>query len=167
MLARGRRCSLSELWKKGVITPMNTRISNITKAIDTLLAELVAANKEILQQANNEREEMNALIARMTNTQSDILALNEVYEEVADELHNMAEEHAELAGKIACALDAPVQYCPSVPYENLVDFCDQCGAEIVYDDHYTDDPDGSGILCGDCSLVEVESDFDENVSPNA
>lgn len=127
----------------------NAIVNSISKIFDTALAEIVEVNRQILAQANAERVEMLDLVARMQETRETINELGKVYTEVAEELTSMADDHLDISAKIADAIDEPAMLCPSLPYEELAGWCDECGEEIsVNEDVYGD---GAGDeVCETC-----------------
>ncbi len=140
---------------------MNTLATEIRKSVDTLLAEIVAANHKIFAQANAERVEMLDLLGRMRDTRNSIDAVGAVYAEIADEFGAMADTCEEFVAKIDDTLEDPAAYCPSLPYEDFRGFCEMCGAEIAdTEDAYDIDEDGL-LECADCINAQ-ETDNDDN-----
>lgn len=137
---------------------MNTIANNIRKSMDTLLAEFVAINTQMLKQANAEREEMLALLARMTETRETFAAMEEVYMEIADEFGSFATDCAEFVDKISDAIEDPTGLCPSIAYEDLQGFCETCGKEISYSEKAYD-TDGDGYIeCAKCAEATETDD---------
>ena len=136
---------------------MNSIVNAVSKAFDAALAELVEIHRQLLVTANEQRLEMLALIGRMQDTQNTLNGVAQVCSDVAEELVNMAGDNLDIAAKIGATLDSPTDMCPSIPYEDLVGFCDDCGAPIDFDDHFVEDEDGIGIVCEACAAKTCES----------
>lgn len=130
---------------------MNERVTALTKMFETFLAEVVEMNRQILAEANAQREEMNDLIGRMMTTRTEMSDLAHMYDEAGTTLVGIAEDLDDITVKIEDAFSDPVDMCPDIPYENLEGFCEDCGSEITVDDNYRLDDDGSGLLCEVCA----------------
>lgn len=127
-----------------------TLINSLSKLFDSALAELVHAAEELNLTADQQREEMIGLLARMSDTNENIVALGSLCLECAEELTGLAQDHMELAQKVAMVMDEPA-FAPTVPYNDYVGHCDRCGDEITVDDEYTEDIDGIGYMCHNCA----------------
>lgn len=136
---------------------MNPIVTAVSKAFDAALAELVEIHRQLLDTANSQRLEMLGLIGRMQDTQNTLNGVASVCTDVAEELVNIAGDNLDIATKIAATLDSPTDMCPSIPYEDLVGFCDDCGSPIDFDDHFVEDDDGIGIVCEACAAKTSEA----------
>lgn len=136
---------------------MNPIVTAVSKAFDAALAELVEIHRQLLDTANSQRLEMLGLIGRMQDTQNTLNGVASVCTDVAEELVNIAGDNIDIAAKIGASIDSPIDMCPSIPYEDLVGFCDDCGAPIDFDDHYVEDDDGIGIVCEACATKTCEA----------
>lgn len=135
---------------------MNTIVNNIRTAFDTMLSELVALQTETLNRANAERVEFIHLLARIQETRVIARETSILCKDMAEELVVLAADSAELADKITDAIDEPEEYLPACDYEDLVGFCENCGAEVTYDDDYElDEADGS-VVCANCMPATME-----------
>lgn len=136
---------------------MNSIVNAVSKAFDIALAELVEIHRQLLATSNEQRLEMLALIGRMQDTQNTLFGVAHVCTDIAEELANIAGDNLDIATKIGATLDSPTDMCPSIPYEDLVGFCDDCGAPIDFDDHFVEDDDGIGIVCEACAAKTCEA----------
>jgi hypothetical protein len=117
---------------------------------------------DLLGTANAQRKELLSLYQRMAETRADITEFSEIAAEVAntfDEASNVADD---IAMKVGCAIEGGADLTPDCSYEDLADFCDECGRAITHDEDYTEEA-GGFVLCADCHPIEDEEELEEEL----
>ena len=93
----------------------------------------------------------------MEETRADILEYGKMLGDLADVLDETNDTCRDLATKITTVIYEGVDAVPTVPYEEFVDFCDNCGREIVVGEDYTSNT-GHWYVCAECSAKLAEED---------
>lgn len=137
---------------------MNALITSLRNAFDNLLTQFDQAVNDTYVRANAERVEMLDLLGRMAETRAAAAELNSICIEYGTELLELGTDARDLAEKVDDAMNDPNGLCPSIPYENLVGFCSECGAEIAFGDDYKHDEVDDEFICGECvAIAEAEA----------
>lgn len=145
----------------------NPILERLSAAMDTLLSEFAAAITDLHIQANQQRKDLIAVLAAMQGTQTTLDGVATICDEGSDVFDGLAEDCELLLAKMGDAMEDPADACPHCNFEDLLGFCEHCGAEITEANlgALVDDE----ILCSDCSPVEEDEDTEEPIgeSPNA
>ena len=147
---------------------MNTKLTTLSAAFDSACSTLAAMMTELHALANTQRKELLAILAGMQETQNTLDAVCGICSETADILTGIAEDGDELIAKMGDAMEDPADACPHCNFEDLLGFCDHCGAEITETNlgSFEDDE----MFCDVCDPQEEEDeeeDEDEEVLPEA
>ena len=127
---------------------MRTDFTNLRNALDNLLAVMEHTAADLLGTANQQRRELVELYARMSDTQADISEFGEMMSEAAGAFDDISDVCSDTAVKIVDAIESGCDRVPECNYEDLVEFCDECGRAIVDGENY--DCTASGwYICAD------------------
>lgn len=127
---------------------MRTDFTNLRNALDNLLAVMEHTAADLLGTANQQRRELVELYARMSDTQADISEFGEMMSEAAGAFDDISDVCSDTAVKITDAIESGCDRVPECNYEDLVEFCDECGRAIVDGENY--DCTASGwYICAD------------------
>ena len=137
---------------------MNALITSLRNAFDNLLTQFSQAVNDTYVRANAERVEMLDLLGRMAETAAAAAELNSICIEYGTELLELGTDARDLVEKVNDAMNDPNDLCPSIPYEDLVGFCSECGTEIAFGDDYKHDETNDELICGECvAIAEAEA----------
>ena len=134
--------------------------TSLRESAQSFMASMEGALTDLLGIANGQRKELISLYQRMADTQADIKEFSEITAEVAETLDDITDVAEDVAMKVGSAIDGGVDFTPDCDYENLADFCDECGRAITNDEDYTEDA-GGFVLCADCHSIEDEEESEE------
>ena len=142
----------------------NPTLDRLSAAMDNLLSEFASVVTDLHAQANQQRKDLIAVLAAMQGTQTTLDGVATICDEGSDILGGLAEDCELLNVKLNDAMEDPADACPHCDFEDLLGFCEHCGAEITEANlgALVDDM----ILCNDCSPVE-EDENSLGESPNA
>lgn len=140
---------------------MNTKLTTLSAAFDSACSTLAAMMTDLRMLANTQRKELLAILAGMQETQNTIDAVCGICSETADILTGIAEDGDELISKIGDAIEDPIDACPHCNFEELLGFCDHCGAEITESNFGSLEDDE--MFCSVCDPQEEEEEAMEQV----
>lgn len=128
-----------------------------TKMEDTLA--------DMLSVANAQRRELLDLYGRMNATRGDLLEFAEITDELAMVFDGITDAATDVSYKIETAMCDGGNFVPECNYEDLADFCDECGRAITNDEEYTKEA-GGFVLCADCHPIDEDDELDEETDDN-
>ena len=131
-----------------------TDFTSIRESIATFTHAITSTYAALLHDANEQREEFIDICVRMEETRADILEYGKMLGDLADVLDETNDTCRDLATKITTVIYEGVDAAPTVPYEEFVDFCDNCGGEIHVGDEYT--VSGNWYTCPTCIQIKRE-----------
>lgn len=140
-----------------------TDFTNLRESIATFTDAVTSIYAGLLHDANEQREEFIDLCTRMDETRADILEYGKMLGDLAVVLDETNDKCQDIATKITTVIYEGVDATPSVPYEEFVDFCDNCGSEILVGDEYTVSG-GNWYTCPVCIQLEKEAELSANVT---
>lgn len=148
-------------------TVSNPMLERLSAAMDTFLSEVSNVVHVLHEQANTQRKQLLDVLAAMQNTQLTLDGISTICEEGAEVLDNIAEDCDELNCKMTDAMEDPVDACPTCNFEELLGFCEHCGAAVTVAN--LGECDDGDLFCNDCSPAEDESESEvelaESVEP--
>jgi hypothetical protein len=115
---------------------------------------------DLLGIANGQRKELISLYQRMADTQADITKFAEITAEVAETLDDLTDVAENVVMRVGSAIDGGADFTPDCDYEDIAEFCDECGRAITYDEDYTEE-EGGFVLCADCHPIEDEEELED------
>lgn len=128
---------------------MNTNLTNLRESLNNFKTMMEQAFSELLDTANKQRREFLDLRDRMSRTHSEITELGEVMRGAVDTFDLIGYQCDSTAERIADAIESGAARVPTCNYEELVEFCDECGKPIANGDPYIYTATGE-YLCADC-----------------
>lgn len=138
------------------MTPtVSPKFEPIREAIDNLVAVMNEAMFGLLAKANSEREELLNIYQRMEQTAADTHELANLSDYAASQLDAVGDLSDDLATKLVHTICGGVAETPTCPYEDFVEFCDECGHSITTSEKYTHDNAG-WYLCESCAAKDEE-----------
>ena len=140
-----------------------TDFTSLRESIATFTNAITSTYAALLHDANEQREEFIDLCTRMDETRSDILEYGKMLGDLAVVLDETNDMCRDIATKITTVIYEGVDAAPSVPYEEFVDFCDNCGSEILVGDEYTVSG-GNWYTCPTCIQLEKEAELAETAN---
>ena len=126
-----------------------TDFTNIREALNTLLEAVDNTATELITAANGQRKELIALYARMRETNEDLAEFGTMVGEVGGALLDVEELCEDVATKANAAIESGADKTPDCDYEELVDFCAECGRAIVEGEEYERNA-GDWYTCEHC-----------------
>lgn len=129
---------------------MNTNLTNLRESLNNFKSMMEQAFSELLDTANEQRREFLELRDRMSRTHSEITELGEVMRGAVDTFDLIGYQCDTTAERIADAIESGAARVPTCNYEELVEFCDECGKPIANGDPYIYTATGE-YLCADCA----------------
>lgn len=138
-----------------------TDFTSIRESIATFTHAITSTYAALLHDANEQREEFIDICTRMEETRADILEYGKMLGDLADVLDETNDTCRDLATKITTVIYEGVDAAPTVPYEDFVEFCDNCGGEIHVGDEYTVS-NGNWYTCPTCIQLEREAELTSN-----
>lgn len=129
-----------------------TDFTNIREALNTLLEAVDNTATELITTANGQRKELIALYARMRETNEDLAEFGTMVGEMGGALLDIEELCEDVATKANNAIESGADRTPDCDYEELVDFCDECGKAIVEKEGY-ERAAGDWYTCEHCLNV--------------
>ena len=134
-----------------------TDFTNIRNAIANLVSAVEDAANDLVTTANTQRVELIALYNRMRETNKDLCEFGSIVGDAGAALLDISELCEDVAVKAPAAIEIGADRLPECNYEDLDDFCDECGRAIVNGDDATITDEGL-ILCADCHPITDELD---------
>jgi hypothetical protein len=138
---------------------MRHDFSNLREAMRHLAETFETAMHELLNEANSQRRELLDLHRRMYDTNLSLHEFAEIAGEGADMFIEIDETCSDVAEKAEFIRREMLDSVPSHNYEEFVDFCAECGSEILVDHDYDIDDNGNSV-CALCAKPE-EDEVDE------
>lgn len=135
-------------------------ITSVKDALTEAIKTIATVQKTLLNQANTEKANLLALLNEIRGTRETISVFGSVCAETGEALLDTAEFCDGITDKIFYVLDGN-QDVPAASYESFVEFCDQCGKEIVVGDKY--DVEGGDYTCAECAAA-LEAMFAEKAA---
>lgn len=109
---------------------MNEFIADLSVALHSAVSALVDAKVNLLSQANEQREALNAILSAMHQTHVNLVGVGAIAREAANQMQAVAQDAERLAGDVLAAIEDPISYCPEIPFEQVVGYCCGCGKAI-------------------------------------
>ena len=129
--------------------------TSLRESAQSFMASMEGALTDLLGIANGQRKELISLYQKMADTQADIREFSDITAEIADTFDTFTDVAEDVAVKIGDAIEGGANLPPDCDYEELVDFCDECGRAITDSEDYTENDEGF-VLCADCHPIEDE-----------
>ena len=126
-----------------------TDFTNIRTALSNLLEAVADTATDLTMTANAQRKELISLYARMRETNKNLCEFGTMIGEVGTALIDIEDICEDVAMKATAAIDGGADCTPNCDYEEFIDFCDECGNEIVEGDEY-DTEAGGFVICPAC-----------------
>ena len=126
-----------------------TDFTNIREALSTLLNAVEDMTVALTTEANTQRKELIDLYARMRETNKDLGEFGAMVGETGTALLDFEDLCEDVAIKANTAIESGADMVPECDYEDLVEFCDECGRAIVEGEEYDSDI-GGWFVCADC-----------------
>lgn len=135
--------------------------TSLRETAHSFMASMEGALTDLLGIANGQRKELLSLYQRMADTQTDIKEFSDIAAEVAETFDAITDVAEDVVVKVGNAIEGGADLTPDCSYEDLADFCDECGRAITNDEDYTEEA-GGFVLCADCHPIEDETDEPED-----
>ena len=134
------------------MTNYTTILTSVKDALTTAVDTIKSAQKALFEQANTEKANLIKLLGEMAETKAAIGTLGDICGDAGDALITISDDQLEVADKISNVID--FNDIPYAGYQNFVEFCDECGDEILVGEKY--DTDGKGYFkCANCIAQEA------------
>ena len=134
--------------------------TSLRESAQSFMASMEGALTDLLGIANAQRKELISLYQRMADTQADIKEFSEITAEVAETFDGITDVAEDVAVKVGNAIEGGADLTPDCDYEDLADFCDECGRAITNDEDYTEEA-GGFVLCADCHPINDEDELED------
>ena len=134
--------------------------TSLRESAQSFMASMEGALTDLLGIANAQRKELISLYQRMADTQADIKEFSEITAEVAETFDGITDVAEDVAMKVGNAIEGGADLTPECDYEDLADFCDECGRAITNDEDYTEEA-GGFVLCADCHPINDEDELED------
>ena len=131
--------------------------TSLRETAHSFMASVEGALTDLLGIANGQRKELLSLYQRMADTQADIKEFSEITTEVAETFDAITDVAEDVAVKVGTAIEGGADLTPDCNYEDLAEFCDECGRAITNDEDYTEEA-GGYVVCADCHPIKDEDD---------
>ena len=131
--------------------------TSLRETAHSFMASVEGALTDLLGIANGQRKELLSLYQRMADTQADIKEFSEITAEVAETFDAITDVAEDVAVKVGTAIEGGADLTPDCNYEDLAEFCDECGRAITNDEDYTEEV-GGYVVCADCHPIKDEDD---------
>ena len=131
--------------------------TSLRETAQSFMASMEGALTDLLGIANGQRKELLSLYQRMADTQADIKEFSEITAEVAETFDAITDVAEDVAVKVSTAIEGGADLTPDCNYEDLAEFCDECGRAITNDEDYTEEA-GGYVVCADCHPIKDEDD---------
>jgi hypothetical protein len=138
---------------------MRTNFDELRTFAHDFAAKMEDTLADMLSVANAQRRELIDLYGRMNATRGDLLEFAEITDELAMVFDGIADAATDVSYKIDTAM-SDGNFVPECNYEDLVDFCDECGRAITNDEEYTEEA-GDFVLCANCHPIDEDEELDE------
>ena len=129
--------------------------TSLRESAQSFMVSMEGALTELLGIANGQRKELISLYQKMAGTQADIREFSDITAEVASTFDTFTDVAEDVVVKIGDAITGGADLTPDCDYEDLADFCGECGRAITSDEYYTEDDEGFTV-CADCHPIEDE-----------
>jgi hypothetical protein len=135
------------------MTNYTTILTSVKDALNTAVDTIKSAQKALYEQANTEKYNLIKLLQEMAETKAAIGTLGTICGDAGDALLTLSDGQLEVVDKISNVID--FNDIPCAAYQEFVEFCDECGDEILVGEEY--DTDGKGYFkCANCIAMEEE-----------
>jgi hypothetical protein len=134
---------------------MRHDFSNLREAMRHLAETFETAMHEMMNEANEQRRELLDLHQRMYDTNMNLHDLAEIAGEGADMFIEIDEACSDVAEKAELVRRDMLVSVPVHNYEEFVDFCAECGGEILVGHDYDIDENGNSV-CTFCAKPEED-----------
>ena len=135
--------------------------TSLREAAQNFMASAEGTLTDLLGIANGQRKELISIYQRMADTQADIKEFSEITAEIAVTFDGITDVAEDVAMKVGNAIEGGADLTPDCDYEDLAEFCDECGRAITIDEDYTEEA-GGFVLCADCHPINDEEPEDED-----
>lgn len=143
----------------------NPILNALSAAMDNVLSEVTAAVCDIHAQANEQRKKLLAILTAMHDTQVTLDEVSAICAEAAEVLSDAADTCDSLNAKVTDAIEDPIDACPKCNFEDLLGFCEHCGAEVTEDNLGTTDE--CDLYCTDCAPEDEEEESEDDYNEPA
>ena len=144
---------------------MRHDFSNLREAMRHLAETFETAMHEMMNEANDQRRELIDLHKRMYDTNLNLHDLAEIAGEGADMLIEIDETCSDVAEKAELVRREMLDSVPTHNYEEFVDFCAECGGEILVGHDYDIDENGNSVCIFCAKPDEVEDEVEDEAEP--
>ena len=135
------------------MTNYTTILTSVKDALNTAVDTIKSAQKALFEQANTEKANLLKLLQEMADTRHAIGTLGTICGDAGEALCFMGDDTLDIAEKIGNVID--FNDIPVAGYQEFVEFCDECGEEILVGENY--ETDGKGYFaCADCVAAKEE-----------
>jgi hypothetical protein len=134
--------------------------TSLRESAQSFMASMEGALTDLLGIANAQRKELISLYQRMADTQADIKEFSEITAEVAETFDAITDVAEDVVVKVGNAIEGGADLTPECNYEDLAEFCDECGRAITNDEDYTEEA-GGFVLCADCHPINDEDELED------
>ena len=134
---------------------MKHDFSDLREAMRHLAETFETAMHEMMNEANAQRRELIDLHQRMYDTNMSLHNLAEIAGEGADMFIEIDEACSDVAEKAELVCRDMLDSVPVHNYEEFVDFCAECGGEILVDHDYDIDENGNSV-CVFCAKPDED-----------
>lgn len=141
----------------------NYNFTNVHNALSTLLEEIKLAHRELLFQANAERQELLGLCERMRGTRNSLNELGVMSTEASLVLGEIGSTSETYASFVNDAIEDGYDAIPECNYEDFVGFCSECGETITKTADYTE-TENAELLCANCADFEADTETTETTA---
>ena len=140
---------------------MRHDFSNLREAMRHLAETFETEMHEMMNEANEQRRELIDLHQRMYDTNMSLHDLADIAGEGADMLIEIDEACSDVAEKAEFIRRDMLDSVPVHNYEEFVDFCAECGGEILVGHDYDIDENGDSVCVFCAKPVEAEGEVVE------
>jgi hypothetical protein len=121
---------------------MRMNFTNLENAIKTFTDEVINCQKQLFEQANENRRQLLAIYQNLMDNSADITKFGDMLSDTACALFDVNAVCEHVVDKISGALDFGYDQIPQCSFENYVDTCEICGLDIMHDQEYTEGENG-------------------------
>ena len=141
----------------------NYNFTNVHNALSALLEEIKLAQRELLFQANAERQELLGLYERMHGTHNNLKELGSMSTEASLVLNEIGSTSDTYASFVNDVIEDGYDAVPECNYEDFVGFCSECGETITKAAHYVETEDAE-LLCANCTDSKADTETTETAA---
>lgn len=135
----------------------NPMLERLSTAMDALMSEIASVVIDLHKQANSQRKSLLEILTAMQQTQLTLDGVSAICQEGAEILDGLSEDCDELNCKMADAMEEPLEACPNCNFEDLLGFCEHCGAELT-EANFSSESDEDDLFCTTCRPEEEDEE---------